>query len=58
MEKKEYIVPSIRIIDVLASHMVCTSVEIADGYISGSGGRVQERRDTWGDPWAEDGEVD
>lgn len=57
MEKKEYIVPSIRIIDVLASHMVCTSVEISGDYIS-SGGRVQERRGTWGDPWTEDGEVD
>lgn len=58
MEKKEYIVPSIQIIDVRASRMVCASVVIAGGYIKGSGGRGQERRGTWGDLWTEDGEVD
>ena len=58
MEKKEYIVPSIQIIDVRASRMVCARVVIAGGYISKTGGRGQERRGTWGDLWTEDGEVD
>lgn len=59
MEKKEYIVPSIQIIDVRASRMVCASVVIAGGrIISNTGGRGQERRGTWGDLWTEDGEVD
>lgn len=58
MEKKEYIVPSIQIIDVRASRMVCASVVIAGGRISNTGGRGQERRGTWGDLWTEDGEVD
>ena len=53
MEKREYIKPSIQIEDILEINMICASIYISDEEIN-TGGRIQERRGTWGNLWNED----
>lgn len=55
MDRREYLCPSIELIDYMSEqNVICASLEISDDEINTEGRTQIKRRGTWGDLWAED----
>ena len=58
MERKEYISPSVEVVDVTSENgVICASFEISDEEIN-TGGRTRRRRGSWGNLWDEENTQD
>ena len=51
MGKREYIEPSVQVIEVQENSMICTSVVIIDDVEVDEIGRGQKKRGAWGNFW-------